>query len=135
MHKDLKLEEWDGTCDGAVKKVEIPEEQAKETVDRMWKALGVPESDWSRLTSEAADYSCSQQKSEIMDHSTGEYIPLAPYSGEVSLMGKLAVAEQTSFDWSAAAIGAFCGGLATFAAMKSYRRKQQQKAPLNDAFI
>jgi len=50
-------------------------------------------------------------------------------------MEERAVVEQTSFDWSAAAIGALCGGLVTFAAMKSYRRKQQQKAPLNDAFI
>ena len=70
MHKDLKLDDWDGTCDGAVMEVEIPEEQAKETIDRMWKALGVPESDWARLTSDAADYSCSEhcQKSAIMDH-------------------------------------------------------------------
>ena len=50
-------------------------------------------------------------------------------------MEERAVVEQPSFDWSAAAIGALCGGLVTFAAMKSYRRKQQQKAPLNDAFI
>ena len=111
----------------------------------MWTDLELPQSDWAPLTSAAADIACSRNTSSLIkNHSNDRYEKVPEYypgvvpsreSMRISYLEERAEVEQTSFDWSAAAIGALCGGLVTFAAMKTFRRKQQQKAPINDAFI
>jgi len=61
--------------------VEMPERQSKETFDRMWTALGEPESEWARLMSEAADESCRRNGTgpRIENHSTGHVEDMPEY--------------------------------------------------------
>ena len=60
--------------------VEMPREQSKETFDRMWTALGEPESEWARLMSEAADHACRYGTGpRIENHSTGHVEDMPEY--------------------------------------------------------